>query len=127
MKILGSLLVLLSLTGCGIFVPVINVATVKPETMQQAHGIKVLEAQSASSHPEISETLGSITAYSCRAMLTDPPPSKGDALIQLRLHAAAMGADGIKEVAYESRTKLALCLNCWETVQASGVAVKFKK
>jgi len=127
MKILRSFLLLSALTGCGIFVPVINVSTVKPETMQQAHGIKVLEAHSASSHPEISETLGNITAYSCKAMLADPPPSREDALIQLRLNAAAMGADGIKEIAYESRTKIALCLNCWETVRASGVAVKFKK
>jgi len=127
MKTLGLFLLIFALAGCGIHVPVIDLKTVKADKMQQAHDIKVLEAQSAFSHPGAAEQLGSITAYSCRAMLTDPPPSREDALTQLRLNAAAMGADGIKDLAYEASAKSALCINCWETVKASGVAVKFKK
>jgi len=127
MKKLVSLTLLLILTGCGIHVPVIDVTTVTPATMQQVHSIKVVEANSTSTNPETFETLGSITAYSCRKMLNDPPASRGDALMQLRLNAVAIGADGIKDLTYDASTNTSFCLNCWETVKASGVAVKFKK
>lgn len=123
-----SFLVLLVLTGCGIHVPVIDVATVTPEALQQARRINVVESNGTFSHPEISETLGNITAYSCRKMLNGPPATIGDALIQLRLNAVAIGADGIKDLAYDSTSiNTFYCLNCWETVKVSGVAVKFKK
>lgn len=127
MKKLASLSALLILTGCGIHVPVIDVATVTPNTLQQAHRIKVVEASSSFRYPEISETLGRITAYSCRKMLNDLPASRGDALMQLRLNAVAIGADGIKDLAYDSSSSTSFCINCWETVKASGVAVKFKQ
>jgi len=127
MKKLILLTLLLSFTGCGIHVPVIDVTTVTPATMQQVHSIRVVELNSTSTNPESFETLGSITAYSCRKMLNDPPASRGDALLQLRLNAVAIGADGIKDLTYEPSTNTSICLNCWETVKASGVAVKFRQ
>ena len=127
---MGKLLLLsllFTLAGCSMFVPVIDVSTVATETMQKAYRIKVAEINSASKYPEISARLGSITAYSCRKGLTDPPPSRGDALMQLRLNAVAIGADGIKDLAYNSDSNILFCINCWDTVQVSGVAVKFQQ
>ncbi len=127
MKIILSLVLLFTMSGCGTFVPVIDVTTVPKDTMQQAFRIKVYETNSTTNYPEISEYIGNITAYSCKHMLYDPPASKGDALIQLRLKAVEVGADCVIDLTYDSRGTDTWGTNCWESVQASGVAVKFKK
>ena len=127
MKTILILVTLFALCGCGTFVPVMDVSTVPKETMQQAYRVKVFETNSTTNYPEITEYIGSITAYSCKHMLYDPPASKGDALIQLRLKALEKSADGIIDLTYDSRGTDTWGTNCWETVQASGVAVKFKK
>ena len=75
---------------------------------------------------EIAEYLGDITAYSCKHMMRDPPASKADALTQLRLKALGMKANGIIDVTFDSRGTDTFGTNCWESVQASGVAVEFK-
>ena len=67
-----------------------------------------------------------IKAYSCKLLLSDPPASKGDALKQLRLKALEMGANGIVDVTFDSRGTDAFGTNCWESVQVTGVAVKFE-
>ena len=114
------------LSGCAPFVPVIDVSKVPRPELQQAYKIKTFTTGSDVSYPEIAEYLGDITAYSCKNLLTDPPASKGDALTQLRLKALRKGADGIIDVTFDSRGTDAWGTNCWESVQASGIAVKFK-
>ncbi len=125
----ACILVLISvaLTGCGTFVPVQNVSETPQEKLQEAYKIKIFTTGSDKSNPKISEYLGDITAYSCKHMTWDPPASKGNALTQLKLKALDMGADGIIDVTFDSRGADAFGTNCWESVQASGVAVKFKK
>jgi uncharacterized protein YbjQ (UPF0145 family) len=121
------ILVALITFGCGTFVPVTDVSKVPKETLQQAYKVKTFMAGSNVNHPQVKEFLGEITAYSCKHLLWDPPASKGDALSQLRLKALEMGADGIIDVTFDSRGTDAFGTNCWESVQASGVAVKFEQ
>ena len=125
MKNFIIVLTILALTGCATFVPVTDVSKIPKETLQKAYKIKTYTAGSDINYPEIKEYLGDITAYSCKHLMTDPPASKGNALTQLRLKALELGANGIIDVTFDSRGTDAWGTNCWESVQASGVAVRF--
>lgn len=120
------LCVCLFTSACATFVPVTDVSKVPPEQLQLAYAIKVYTTEQSGQYGEIEEYLGDITAYSCKHLMWDPPASKGDALTQLRLKALGMKATGIIDVTFDSRGTDAFGTNCWESVQASGVAVKFK-
>ena len=113
------------LAGCGAFVPVQDVSKVDSETMQKAYKVKTFNANSNMSYPEVKNYYGPIVAFSCKGMLYDPPASKGDALIQLRLKAVELGANGIIDITFDTRGTDTWGTNCWETVQASGTAVDF--
>jgi uncharacterized protein YbjQ (UPF0145 family) len=117
---------LLALSGCATFVPVTDVSKVPKEILQEAYKIKTFTAGSDVNYPNIKEYLGDITAYSCKHLMTDPPASKGNALTQLRLKALELGANGIIDVTFDSRGTDVWGTNCWESVQASGVAVRFE-
>jgi len=119
-------LFLLTLSGCATFLPVTDVSKVPKEILQEAYKIKTFTAGSDVNYPNIKEYLGDITAYSCKHFMTDPPASKGDALTQLRLKALELGANGIIDVTFDSRGTDVWGTNCWESVQASGVAVRFE-
>lgn len=126
MKKLIVALFLLTLSGCATFLPVTDVSKVPKEILQEAYKIKTFTAGSDVNYPNIKEYLGDITAYSCKHFMTDPPASKGDALTQLRLKALELGANGIIDVTFDSRGTDVWGTNCWESVQASGVAVRFE-
>lgn len=125
-SILLGLLVISFLSGCATFVPVTDVSKVPKDQLRQASQIRIFMLENSSAYPEIPESLGDVTAYSCKHLLTDPPASKGDALTQLKLKALEMGANGIIDVTFDRRGTDAWGTNCWESVQASGVAVRFK-
>lgn len=111
-----------TLFGCGAFVPVIDVKNTPPDTLKAAYQIKTYEI--GSNYPAITGYLGDITAYSCKQLTFDPPASKGNALLQLRIKANELGANSIIDVTFDTRGTDAFGTNCWETVQASGIAVK---
>ena len=114
------------LAACTPFVEVIDVSKVPPQDMQAAQRIRIVTIDNASP-PEIAEYLGPIDAFSCKGLMTDPPATRGNALQQLRYKAFKLGADAIIEVTFDTRGTDAWGTNCWETVTASGSAVKLKK
>jgi uncharacterized protein YbjQ (UPF0145 family) len=113
-------------SGCGTFVPVTDVSKVPKEQLRQAAHVRIFMLGGNAAPTEIIDTLGEITAYSCKHLLTDPPASKGDALAQLKLKALEMGANTVIDVTFDSRGTDTWGTNCWETVQASGTAVIIK-
>ncbi len=92
--------------------------------MTQASAIRVYQFGSNEAKPQIAEYLGPVEAYSCKHLLWDPPASKGNALQQLRVKAAQMQADAIMDVNFDERGTDTWGTNCWETIQATGVAVR---
>ncbi len=112
-------------SGCSPFVPVVNIKDVPPDQLQQSYRIKTYTTEAGANYPEVEIYIGDIVGYSCKLLMTDPPASKGDALTQLRLKALELGADGIINITFDSRGTDTFGTNCWESVQASGVAVKF--
>ena len=71
--------------------------------------------------------IGPIDAYSCKHLIWEKPASKGDALNQLKYKAHTKGANAIMDVEFDKRDTDTFGTNCWETVQASGVAIKIQQ
>ncbi len=115
-----------TLAACTPFVEVIDVSKVPPADMQAAQRIRIITIDNAAP-PDVAEYLGPIDAFSCKAVMTDPPATRGNALQQLRYKALKLGADAIIEVTFDTRGTDTWGTNCWETVTASGSAVKLKK
>ena len=111
--------------GCGPFVPVTDLSGVPHESLKKVEQIPVFEFGQPANHPPIAERLGIVSAYSCKHLLWDPPATKEDALLKLRLKALEMGAQAVVEVVFENKGT-GLDTNCWETWQAKGTAVTFK-
>lgn len=118
------ILISIILSGCGTFVPVKDVSKISPEIKQKAYQVQIFTVD-GKSHPKVKTYLGDIVAYSCKHLMWDAPASKGNALLQLRLKALDIKASAIIDVTFDSRGTDAFGTNCWESVQASGVAVKF--
>jgi|TARA_R110000744_G_scaffold249915_2_gene366122 uncharacterized protein YbjQ (UPF0145 family) len=108
--------------GCSPFVETLDVNDVSSEVLAQAAGVKVYTL--AQVGPPNVSVIKPIEAYSCKHLMTDPPASKGDALLQLQLKAAELGASSIINVTFDTRGTDTWGTNCWETVQASGLAAK---
>ena len=126
MKKMLALIVAISLTACGAFVPVEDLSKVSAAEMQAAMKIRVYTLESGADYPEIENILGGVSAYSCKHMTWEPPASKGDALKRLRLEALRMGADAVVDVTFDTRGTDAFGTNCWQTVFAAGQAVQLK-
>jgi hypothetical protein len=126
-NIVFTLVVLLFVGSCvPPLVPVTDISKVPEDKLQAAYKIKTYIAGGDPNYPEVAKYLGDITAYSCKHVLWDPPASKGNALTQLKLKALDLGADGIIDITFDTKGTDTWGTNCWESVQASGVAVKFK-
>ncbi len=113
------------LSACGTFVPVTDVKKIDPDMLKAALQIRTYVIGQP---PEGSySVIEPIDAYSCKHLVWEKPASKGDALIQLKYKAYAMGANAIMDVAFDTRGTDTWGTNCWETVQASGVAIMIKQ
>ena len=119
-----SAIIMVGLVGaCGPLVDVTDVSEVSPEILAQATRVQTFTLEQGS--PQNFTVVAPISAYSCKNKLYDPPASKGDALIQLQLKALELGANAVVNVTFDTRGTDALGTNCWETVQASGIAVRY--
>lgn len=120
------LIAVLVLCSCGPFVPVTNLKDVPQEQLNQASKVKVYMLDGNNEAPS-GEVIGQVEAYSCKNMAFDPPPSKGNALMQLRLKALQMGANAVTDVTFDQSGTDAWGTNCWQSIQASGMALKTKQ
>ena len=117
------LAVALLLSACTPMVEVTDVDKVDPATLGRAAQISTYMV--GQSPKQDYSVIAPITAYSCKHLMTDPPASSGDALLQLQLKALEAGASGIVNVTFDTRGTDTWGTNCWQTVQASGLAVRF--
>jgi hypothetical protein len=123
---LVALLLATAIVGCTPFVPVMNTDKIDAAERTQALNVRVFTLESGEKHPDVDRMVSEVDAYSCKFLLTDPPPSKGNALLQLQLKALRADANGIIDVTFdESSTDFGT--NCWGAVHAHGVAVRFKE
>lgn len=118
---------LLLIAGCAPFVPVADLNKVAPSEMAEMMKVRIFTVDNSASYPTVASILGEVSAYSCKHLLTDPPASKGDALRRLRLEAFRLQADAVIDVTFDTRGTDTWGTNCWETVHASGQAVKLQR
>ena len=101
-----------------------DLQTLPPAILAEASKVRVYQFGGSQEVPHVAEYLGPIEAYSCKNFIIDPPASGGDALQQLRVKAVQMEAGAIIDVNFDQRGTDAWGTNCWESVQASGMAVR---
>ena len=119
---------LLLAAGCvGPLVPVIDLKSVSPEKLQESQKVQIFTVGATPTDLPIEAHLGEITVYSCKNKVWDPPASKGNALAQLKVKAIDMGADAVMDVTFDFRGKDTWGTNCWESVTATGSAVRLKR
>ena len=123
MKFNFAAMMALALTvGCSPMVETTNVKDIEPEVLNKAAVIDVYMI--GQKLPSKLAVIQPIEAFSCKHLVTDPPASTGDALLQLQLKALELDASAITNVTFDTRGTDTWGTNCWETVQASGLAVK---
>lgn len=127
MRMLIGIAICLMFLGCAPFVRVEDLSKVSQGDLMEASKIRIYTLETGPSYPVITEHLGEVKAYSCKFYPTDPPASKGDALKRLRLEALRQGADAVIDVTFDTRGTDAWGTNCWQSVQATGTAVRVKK
>ena len=64
-----------------------------------------------------------VTATSCSIKTWDPIPTPEDAIDQLRVKAARLGANGIMNVACERPEGVSMAMNCWASLTCHGAAI----
>jgi hypothetical protein len=116
----------LLMQACAPFVPVRDLSKVPQDTLNQAQKIRTYTINNPPGRDEIMDYFGDIETYSCKFMPFDPPASQGNALTQLKIIALEKGADAIMDLTFDKSGTDAFGTNCWESVKASGVAIKLK-
>ena len=116
------LLSLAALTGCSPFVEVVDLKAVPEATRDASMQVRIIPL--GMPVPAGIRMVGPVEAYSCKALLWDPPATQGNALQQLQLKALKMGADAVVNVAFDLRGTDQYGTNCWQTVTASGFAAQ---
>lgn len=112
--------------ACGPNVPIVSFADVPPDVMARANSVEIYTLDRAD-RPAIMAVVAPISGFSCQHLSSDPPASKGAALMQLRVIAQENGANAVIDVAFDTRGADPFGTNCWQSVQASGMAVKLRK
>lgn len=113
----------LILSACAPIVEVTDVSKVDPQRLGQAAKINTYVV--GQNIPPNFTVIAPISAFSCKHLMTDPPASTGDALLQLQLKALDLKASAVINVTFDTRGTDAWGTNCWETVQASGLAIRY--
>lgn len=103
-------------------VEVVDTNEIEQATLNRAAGITVYQA--GQTVPRSLTVISPISAYSCKHVLWDEPASRGDALLQLQVKALELGATAITNLTFDARGTDTLGTNCWESVNASGIAMR---
>lgn len=112
--ILGAML-----AGCGSFVEVVKVDEANAAAVA---GVKVLTREQLGGRK--TEMVQTISATSCKNKLWDPEPTRENAIEQLRVKAARIGADTVTNLFCRDEPTTNLGTNCWSAVVCEAAAVR---
>jgi S1-C subfamily serine protease len=119
-RTLLSMVLIYILSGCGAFVPVVQIEQSAQATLRREVAVLSLAEMQRRKH----ENLGFIEAYSCKNKAWDPNPSPEDAGAQLRLRAQNMGANAIGGFQCEAQQGTSFSRNCWSSVRCTAQAIR---
>ncbi len=108
-----------TLAGCGAFVEVVKVDS--EENASAINTVQILNReQLRGKKVEIVQT---ISANSCKNKLWDPDPTRDNAIAQLKVKAARIGANTVTNLYCGDQTGTNLGTNCWSSIECSAAAV----
>jgi hypothetical protein len=116
-------LVLSFLCSCGTRVPVVKMQNIDPATLAKSKRVKVYVL---GQDPGEFEYIDSITAWSVKHMLYDPPATRGNAIEQAKVICVEKGGDAIMNVTFDEQGTDTWGTNAWESISLSADVIKLK-
>ena len=110
------------LSGCGAFVPVVNIKDLPPEKKHALRAIPIYN--SVQLIDKDFQVLNILEGNACQNKLYDPPATRTAAIEQLKYHALEAGANGITNIQCGAREGTSTRTNCWELISCTAEAIK---
>lgn len=110
------------LSGCGAFVPVVNIKDLPPEKIYALRSIPIYN--SVQLIDKDFQVITIIEGNSCQNKLYDPPATRTAAIEQLKFHALEAGANGITNIQCGAREGTSTRTNCWELISCTAEAIR---
>jgi hypothetical protein len=108
-------------TSCKTFVPVIKMKDVDQVTLTASKKVKVFVL---GQDPGEYEYIDSITAWSAKHLLTDPPATRGDAIAQAKVICVRKGGDALMNLTFDEQGTDTWGTNAWESISLSADVIK---
>ena len=112
------------LSGCGSFVPTVDLDKLPPEVKHQVRAIPIYNSIQLKDREFT--VLGIVEGHSCQNKTWDPPATRTAAVEQAKYYAYKMGADGITNIRFGAREGTSVRTNCWELISCTAEAIKFR-
>ena len=123
-KTVTTAALLIFLSGCGTFVPVVNLHKVTPQTLAASKSVKLYML--GQQPPSDFEYIDSITAWSVKHMLYDPPATKGNAIAQAKVICIQKGGNALMNISFDAQGTDTWGTNAWESIALSADVIKIK-
>lgn len=107
------------LAGCGSFVEVVDVSAARAGP---AASVQVLTREQLQGRK--TEMVQTISATSCKNKIWDPEPTQENAVEQLRVKAARIGANTVTNLFCRPEPNVNLGTNCWSAVVCEAAALR---
>jgi hypothetical protein len=121
------LLMTVVMVGCGTtgpYVPVIDLNKIDPQVLAQAGKVKMFLLGQET--PKNYEFIDSITAWSVKHWLTDPPATKGNAIQQAKVICIQKGGNALINATFDYQGTDTFGTGAWESIALSTDIVKLK-
>ncbi len=112
---------LIILSACSAGMPLTNLNQVSPEIMKRGVNIKIFRAEEE--HPSNFDFKAMVEGHSCKHLTTDLPPSRGEAIMRMKVDAAEKGANAILDYTCEPFGTDAWGTDCWASITCRGTGV----
>ena len=110
---------MLVLAGCGTFVEVIPIDA---RTKEATASVAVLTRDQLQGRK--TEIVQTISATSCKHLMWDPDPTQENAVEQLKVKAARIGANVVTNLFCRAEPTASLGTNCWSSVVCEAAAMR---
>ena len=124
MKLSFLLVITTLLTGCGTFVPVVELDKVNPEVLGKSKSVRIYML--GQDTPKDYEFIDSITAWSVKHRLHHPPATKGNAIQQAKVICIQKGGDTLINATFDKQGTDTWGTNAWESIALSADVVRLK-
>ena len=122
-KLILNIFIIVFFIGCAPFVPVIDLTGVHQQDLIKSQKIRTYIV--GQMPPDEFTVLEPLEAWSCKQQSWGRPATKGNALRQLKLLAYRLGATAIMDVEFTGHGVDPYGTNCFNSVHASGTAIKY--